>query len=201
MSHLYLIRHGAALDLEDGTYLADPALSPEGVAQTERLRDRLAKTREIKADVLISSPLRRAQESAQILAPALGQPVVLDAEVAEWRSDDGNLVPGEFIARWQETPVTQRPFFRWSQGCETWLEFSVRVQQALNRLLQEHEGKTAVIVAHGEIIQASFVYFFGLSAASIPGVSIENTSITHWVKPEKDSPRWVLKSFNDAHHL
>ena len=200
MSHLYLIRHGAALDLENGKYLADPALSPEGVGQTERLRDRLARTREIKADALIASPLRRAQESAQILASALGQPVVLDAEVTEWRSDDGNLVPGEFIARWQETPITQRPFLRWSQGCETWLEFSVRVQQALNRLLQEHEGKTLVVVSHGEVIQAAFVYFFGLSAVTIPGVSIENTSITHWVKPE-NADRWVLKSFNDAHHL
>jgi probable phosphoglycerate mutase len=200
LTNVYLIRHGDYIDLEDGRYLADPGLSPEEVRQVELLRDRLAKTGEIKADLLIASPLRRAQESAEILAPVLGQSVGTDAELEEWRSDDGNLTPEEFTARWQQTPETQRPFFRWTKGCETWLEFSVRIQQALNRLCQEHEGKTMVLVSHGGVIQASFLYFFGLSATNTPGVSMENISITQWVKPE-NAQKWVLKRFNDNAHL
>lgn len=200
MTQLYLIRHGDYIDLEDGKYLDDPGLSPERVRQTELLRDRLARTGEIKTDVLIASPLRRAHESAQILASTLGQPVIPDKELEEWRSDDGSLSPEEFSARWQQVPESQRPFFRWVTNGETWLEFAVRIQQALNRLLQEYEGKTMVLVSHGGIIQASFVYFFGLNAANTPGVSIENTSLTQWVKPE-NTQKWVLKRFNDYQHL
>lgn len=198
MTHLYLIRHGEYIDIEEGKYLEDPGLSAEGIQHTERLRDRLASSREIKADVLLTSPMRRAQESAQILSPALGQPVV-DEDLREWRSDDGKLSPGDFTARWQQTPAAQRPFFRWADGCETWLEFSVRVQQTLNRLLETYAGKTLVVVSHGEYIQASFVYFFGLSAAAMPGVSLENTSLTHWFKSEQ-AQKWILERFNDAQH-
>lgn len=103
MTHLYLIRHGDfAIGLEDGRY-SNQGLTPLGVRQAERLRDRLA-TGEIKADVLIASPLPRARQTAEILAPALGLPVVLDAAVEEWRNEDGSLSPNEFMERVMRTP-------------------------------------------------------------------------------------------------
>jgi probable phosphoglycerate mutase len=199
VTHLYLIRHGDAIEaLKEGTY-QDLGLSAEGAQQSERLRDRLARTGELQADVLIASPWRRAQESAQILAPALGQPILLDEDVRGWRCDDGRISPEEFNARWQQVPEPQRPFTRWMVGYETWLEFAVRVQQALNRLAQEHGGKTLAIITHGEVIQASFVYFFGLSSGAFPGVAVENASITHWFQPD-GGRRWILKRFNDTQH-
>src|SRR5262249_27077390 len=158
----------------------DLGLSPEGVKQMERLRDRLARSSEIKADAFIASPFRRAQESAQILAPALGLPIVLDDGLKEWACDDGRISPEEFDAHWQEVPEAQRPFTRWMDGYETWLEFAVRVQQTLDRLAQEYAGKSLVLLAHGGVIQASFVYFFGLSGNTFPGAAAENASITHW---------------------
>jgi len=200
LTHIYLIRHGAYTDVEDGRYRDDPELSSAGVRQTELLQARLAHTGEIKADALLTSPLRRAQESAHILAPAVGQPVVVDEDLREWRTDDGNLVPGEFEARWEQTPAVQRPFFRWANGCETWLEFTVRIQQALNRLIEEYDGKTLVLVTHGEVIQASFIYFFGMNATSFPGVSLKNTSMTCWFKPPH-MDIWFLERYNDHQHL
>lgn len=61
------------------------------MTQAERLRDRLARTGEITADVLIASPLPRARQTAEMLAPALGLMVTLDAEMEEWRNEDGSL--------------------------------------------------------------------------------------------------------------
>src|SRR5262249_22253167 len=78
MTNLYLIRHADyTFGLEDGKY-RDLGLTPLGVKQAELLRDRLATTGEIKADVLIASTMPRARQTAEILAPALGLPVVLD---------------------------------------------------------------------------------------------------------------------------
>ncbi len=202
MTHIYFIRHGDYIEgLQNGTY-QDLGLSVEGVRQTERLRDRLARTGEIKADVLIASTMRRAHESATILAPALDQPATLDKDFEEWLCDDGTLDPTEFSARWQQVPDAQKPFFRFQDGYETSLEFSARIQTALNRILQEYHGKTLVLVTHGGVIAASFSYFFGLSGATPSRVSIgaKNTSITHWSKPD-NAQRWSLASFNDIHHL
>jgi probable phosphoglycerate mutase len=199
VTHLYLIRHGDYIeDLKDGIY-QDLGLSAEGIKQTERLRDRLARTGEIKPDILIASPLPRAQQSAQILAPALGQPITLDEDMQEWACDDGRLSPEAFDKHWQEVPEAQRPFTRWMPGYETWLEYAARVQQAFNRLLQQHEGQTIAIVTHGGVIQVAFVHFFTLSAASAPAIAADKASITHWFKPDAGR-QWILKRFNDAHH-
>ncbi len=202
MTHLYFIRHGDYVeDLENGSY-QDLGLSPEGIRQVERLRDRLVRTGEIKADVLIASPMRRAKASAEILAPTLGTPIVFDAGFEEWVCDDGTIPPEEFSAHWKQVPEAQKPFFRFMQGYETGIEFSGRVQSALNRILQEYDGKTIVLVSHGGVIGASFHYFFGLSGATPARVSIgaKNTSITHWFKPTH-TQTWVLERYNDYHHL
>lgn len=202
MTHIYLMRHGDYIeDLENGSY-QDLGLSPKGIRQTELLRDRLTRTGEIKADVFISSPMRRAKESAELLAPALGIPITFDKEFEEWVCDDGTSTPEEFSVLWQQVPEEQKLFFRFMAGYETGLEFSGRIQSALNRILREHEGKTIALVSHGGVIAASFSYFFGLSGAIPMRVSLgaENTSITHWFKPVH-AQKWILERYNDYHHL
>ena len=202
MTHLYLIRHADYIyDMVDGKFpRRDQGLSAEGVRQAERLRERLA-TGEIKADVFISSTERGAHETAQVIAPALGLPIVLDKDVEEWRSEDGTLTDEEFFARWNKLSDAQKPYYRWIEGCENLREFSLRVHLGLNRILQAHEGKTIVMLTHGAYIQVTFSYFFGFGEASNQWATAEirRTSITHWYKlPEQK--RWTLERSNDCHH-
>ncbi len=202
MTTLYLIRHADYIyDLVDGQYpKRDQGLSPDGVNQAERLRDRLARTGEIKPDVFICSPERGARETAEIIAPVLGQSIIYDTDVEEWRSEDGSLTQEEFMGAWERLTDEERPYHRWIDGCETMLEFSVRVHGALNRILKEYQAKTILILSHGAFIQASFAYFFGFSLAvpqrAVP--DIKRTSITHWFRGRN---RWILERANDYHHL
>jgi probable phosphoglycerate mutase len=197
---IYLIRHGDYDELVDGEAVESPGLSSKGVRQAQLLRDRLARTGEIKADALIASPARRASDTAEILASALGVPVVLDANLEEWRCERGALSPQEFTARWRRVSDAQRPFFQWVEGGESFVELTARVQLAINRIWQEHVGKTIGLVTHGGVIHASFAYFFNLSATTIPGISTESTSITQWTRPA-DANRWTLRGHNDHAHL
>lgn len=202
MTHLYLIRHADYVYVEQDGRKCDLGLSPEGVMQAERLRDRLARNGEIKPDVFIASTERGAQETAQILAPVLALPIISDANVEEWRSEDGRFSTEEFMEPWRALPDAQKPFYRWIDGYENWVEFSARAQIALNRIVLEHEGKTILVLTHGGVIQASFEYFFGygLATQQRATLSMKNTSITHWMLPE-GTRRWVLERFNDRHHL
>ncbi|HET8841653.1 MAG TPA: histidine phosphatase family protein [Ktedonobacteraceae bacterium] len=202
MTHLYFIRHGDYLeDLKNGKY-QDLGLTTEGIRQMELLRDCLIRSGEIRADILLASPMPRAKESAELLAPALGLPIVFDKDLEEWVCDDGTLPPEEFSMLWSQVPEPQKPFFRFQAGYETSLEFSGRVQAALNRIFQASQGKTIVLVSHGGVLGASFHYFFGLSAATPSRVSLgaKNASITHWLQPE-GSQKWILERYNDYHHL
>ncbi len=201
MTHIYLIRHAANIDgMVDGK-MTDLGLSPEGVTQAEKLRDRLASSGEMKADVFISSSERRAHETAAIIEPAIGRPIVLDDAVVEWKSDDGSIDADEFMRRWKAVPKAQKPYYRWIEGFENRMEFSLRVHLALNRILQEHAGKSIFLVTHGAFIQMSFMYFFGYGEATLDRAmpEIQRTSITHWYLDGQE--RWVLERSNDCHHL
>ena len=81
---IYLLRHGIAEDGGNGMRDEDRALTDEG---WKKLRRSTAAWREVvePPQVVFSSPLRRARETASVLVEALGGP-------AELRIDDA-LVP------------------------------------------------------------------------------------------------------------
>lgn len=204
MTHLYLIRHADYIyDLVDGQFpMRNQGLSAKGMREAEHLRDRLIATREITPDIFISSTERGARETAEILAPVWGLPIVFNQDFEEWRSEDGSLSNEVFMERWAQVPKSQKPYYRWVEGCENMLEFSLRVHLALNHVLQQHARKTIVVLTHGAFIQTSFAFFFGYGQANheraVPEIS--RTSITHWYQPA-DEERWILGRSNDCYHL
>ena len=205
MTNLYLIRHGEALGAVHNI-IGDTRLSPLGVTQAEHLRDRLAATGEIAADVLISSTFIRARQTAEIIAPALGLPIVFDDEVQELRDGAAGGMPiDEYKAKFGEINFRETPFRRATPNSESWGEFAFRAAMALDRITRQHEGKTIVVVCHGGIIGVSFLYFFGMSTIQLPPVGLDtyNTSITHWSRRSYNNrpARWWLVRYNDDMHL
>ncbi|MEO8971051.1 MAG: histidine phosphatase family protein [Ktedonobacteraceae bacterium] len=207
MTHLYIIRHGQAISAAQRT-VGNTRLSPLGILQAERLRDRLAATSEIAADVLIASTLLRARHTAEIVAPALGLPIIFDDEIQEWRDPEEAEGQSEkkYGAEFRDAPFDQKPFFKFTPNTESWSQFMLRACTALNRITQEHEGKTIVLICHGGIVDASFLFFFGLSTLQFPQAffNTRNTSITHWRNTsyvDVFPPTWVLQKYNDAMHL
>ncbi len=205
MTHLYIIRHGEALSVVQNT-IENTRLSPLGIKQAEHLRDRLAATGEIKADVLIASTMLRARHTAEIIAPALGLPIIFDEGIEEWRNGEADHMDiEEHRACFEAVPFEEKPFFRVDPTAESWAEFMLRVGTALHRITTEHEGKTIVLACHGGIVDASFLLFQGLSTLQIPQArfNTHNTSITYWRKRSwADLPvSWVLESYNDVMHL
>src|SRR5438270_5346848 len=123
MTHLYLIRHGQALSAVQKT-IGNTELSPLGIKQAEHLRDRLAATGEIAADVLIASTMLRAKETAEIIAPALNLPIIFDDEVQEWRdAEDEDISVEEYKAKFDPVEFEQKPFFHIAPGAENWVQF------------------------------------------------------------------------------
>lgn len=67
---VYLMRHGIAADATAEMSDADRALTADGVRKTERVAIGLQKI-EVKPDLILSSPLRRAEETARLVADVL----------------------------------------------------------------------------------------------------------------------------------
>ncbi len=208
-TNLYLIRHGESRPQAErivGGMRGDGGLTPLGVAQAERLRDRLAATGEIAADVLVASTMPRARRTAEILASAFGQPITWDDEVQELRPGEADGMPdAEAEARYRLSATESDPFRPLSPGGESWAQFTVRAASALQRLARAHADRTIVVVCHGGIVVCSFLTFFQMPtlAPSSARLSPRNTSITHWQREtgEASDGRWRLMCYNDAMHL
>jgi 2,3-bisphosphoglycerate-dependent phosphoglycerate mutase len=205
MTNLYLIRHGEAMAAIKN-FVGDGGLSPLGITQAERLRDRLAATKEINADIFIASTLPRAQQTAQILAPAIGVPLQFDDEIQEMRPGEADGMPvDEFRQTYGEPDFEENPYHPVSPGGESWAQFMLRIGTALDRIIRTHEGRTIVLVCHGGVIDTSFLYFFKTSAWTPPPARFYtcNTSITHWQQftTYQQNKRWRMMKYNDAFHL
>lgn len=204
LTQVHMIRHAEARvnvqQLVAGP-TCDTGLTPRGVEQAERLARRLAATPGLRAELLVSSGLPRAWQTACILAPALGLEVLRDDGLREMDAGEAEgLTFAECEARYGPY-VPTRPI---SPGGETWQAFVRRVGRVLARLTQAHTGRTLVLVAHGWVIEASFVHFFRLPNWRDPRLELQvtHTSLTHWYEVAQPAgPRWFLGRYNDAVHL
>jgi probable phosphoglycerate mutase len=185
-----------------GGYRTCSGLSPVGRKQAEALASRLARTGEVPADLLVASNFARAIETAEILAPALGElPVVVDPEMGE--HDPGPEFDGmtfeAYLDRHGMPDWENDPFGDSFAGGETLAEFHHRVGRGLHRLVEENDGRTVVVVCHGGVIDTAFRTLLRLPMTGAFELRTTNTSLTEFSRVRVG--RWRLLRYNDAAHL
>jgi probable phosphoglycerate mutase len=151
---LVLLRHGAtthtsAKRFSGGLGGDNPGLSDEGREQARRAAASLSGLKD-RIDAVVCSPVRRARESAEVVAGELGLPLEEEPGFAEMEFGawDG-LTFGEVAERdqggldgWLGNLETAPP------GGESFRTVEARVLAGLDRLLEQHAGRTVVVVSH-----------------------------------------------------
>jgi probable phosphoglycerate mutase len=201
---LILVRHGESnvtVNRVIGGYRSCSGLSELGRRQADRLRERLATTRELAADVLISSNFPRAIETAEAIAPAFGNPTIeIDPGFGE--HDPGPEIDGMTFETYVErfgTPDWTDPDVEVFPGGETVAAFHVRVGAALASTLEVHRGKSIVVACHGGVVDATFRHLLRTASTGSFELHTLNTSLTEFTTAP--SGEWRLKRYNDAAHL
>jgi broad specificity phosphatase PhoE len=204
--HLILVRHGEAHAGFHGV-IAGPTgctgLTDRGRAQAAALRDHLAASGRVRADVLLSSIIPRAIETAEIIAPGLGiETFGRECDLCEVHTGDADgLEWAEWGVRYGSFDMEADPDRVFAPEGESWNSFHERVLEMLERLAREYEGRTVVAVCHAGVIMASLRVLLGIAR---PGTGTRihptNTGLTEW-QWESLPGRWTLHSFNEASHL
>jgi len=211
MTRLVLIRHGEAQVALDGILGGERGcrgLSELGRRQAEALRDRFKSTGELgQVDVLYASSLRRAVETAEIIAPALGDPEIqVDRELREFDPGEADGMSWEEFNERYPPPEVRDPHLPRTPGGESWASFGERIERALARIAKDHADATVVIACHGGVIEHAF-HLWGISTLNGLFIEIFNTGITEflwgdpWPWHQPSPPAWRLVRHNDAAHL
>lgn len=133
--------HGTTTDNEkeisSGWY--DAELSDLGKQQSIELKDQV-KNR--KFDIVFSSDLKRAIDSANITFAGVF-PIIADKRLRECNYGDYNAKPSSIVEPMQEGSVTRR----FPNG-ESYEDVKVRIEDFLDFLMENYDGKNVAIVAH-----------------------------------------------------
>ncbi|UQZ81342.1 Putative phosphoserine phosphatase 2 [Paenibacillus konkukensis] len=150
-TQFYLVRHGIK---EKGIH--DVALAPEGVRQAQKTAIFLC-TRPIRK--IVSSPLLRAKQTAQLIAEAIGAPVTENIRLRE-RANWGDL-PGQtfeqFVEMWERC-TRDRDFI--PPVGDSARKAGERMASCLQELAAEHPQDSLIIVTHGGLITDFLVNVF-----------------------------------------
>ena len=145
---LILVRHGLPLRVEQQHGRADPALSDTGRKQARQVAAMLAAER---IDAIYSSPLRRAVETAEPLAQALGlQPAICD-DIAEFDRGASAYIPMEQLKA--EDYATWKSFVEGGYGEDFDIEaFRQRVAGGMEQIIAAHQGERVAVFCHGGVV-------------------------------------------------
>ncbi len=154
-TNLVLVRHGETDWNRDNRFQghADPPLNDTGRAQARALADELG---EEQFAALYASPLRRAHETARIVASSLAlqliaDPCLKEVDVGSWSGLTRTEIEArdpEGFARWLEYG------HGWDDG-ETYDELGARVVAGLLSIGARHPDAAVLAVTHGGPIRSA----------------------------------------------
>lgn len=200
---LLLVRHGESEPARPGDPFplldghGDPALDPNGVAQAERVAERLQHE---PITAIYVTTLRRTHQTAAPLAARLRiepkvEPDLREVHLGEW---EGGLFRQKVA---EADPVAMRMAReqRWDviPGAEPADAFAARVRAGIERIARAHPDETVVVVAHGGTIGQVLVEACG-AAQGFAFSGSDNGAISHVVVSDG---RWIIRRFNDTGHL
>lgn len=190
MAVITFVRHGITdhnIEKRAQGHTQNP-LNEEGRAQAQFVAGRLS---EEQWDVFISSDLRRARETADIISAAIGKPVdCFDPRLREMdRGKIADTTEEERVARWGEN---------WKQlnmGQETHESMRARGIGFIQDIASRYAGKNVLVVTHG--------YFLGQTLKELmkdesTGNELRNTSVTAIAH---DGEKWVYLLYDCIKHL
>ena len=195
-----LLRHGqTVLSVQkrfSGT--GDQELTEVGRAQAAAAAARLATS---SATVVVASPVRRARQTAELVAAALGvepvfEPGLRETDFGAWEGhtfgEVGKGWPDE-MAAWLADPDVPPP------GGESFTATAARVREARDRVLASYAGQTVVLVSHVTPIKTLLRFALDAPPSALYRMHLDLACLSE-VQWFSDGPA-VVRSLNDTAHL
>ncbi|MFC4024393.1 histidine phosphatase family protein [Oceanobacillus longus] len=189
MTEIGLIRHGTTAWNKElrAQGSSDIPLDEEGLMQAKQVAERLNSE---KWNVIYSSDLSRARQTAEAIAIKIGIPVQVDSRLREL---GGGLIEGtteeERLRKWG------REWRSLDLDMESSESLIARGTSFMEDIMGKHENQRILIVSHGAFLRRllkNIVPHFNFEE------SLKNTSVTSLVRSDK---QWDCNLYNCTKHI
>lgn len=167
---IYLARHGETVwnhrDVVCGR--TDIPLTEKGLQQAQELADQ---AEHAGIDVILASPLIRAQQTAQAVSDRIGVPITTEPLLIEQnfgRFEEGYRFDPEYL------DYKKNFYRRFPDGGESLAMVAQRAYNLIEKIKVEYAGKTVLLVGHGAFSRVFRTWF--------------------WDTPNDDFNKWYLKN-------
>lgn len=191
---ILLIRHGQSeadiLHVHEGR--ADFPLTELGRKQA-RLMAKKVKS-EFPPDFIWASPLKRARETAVILAETVGCPLQFEDDLME---HNNGVLAGLTFEEAKKHPIPTTLHDRFENG-ESVIEFRMRIEMAFSKILSSSKHDRIAIVAHGGVMHSLLRSFFKMPVNLEYGFLTGDTGIHLLEVTENDK---LVHFLNNTSHI
>jgi 2,3-bisphosphoglycerate-dependent phosphoglycerate mutase len=200
--HFVFLRHGESIGNAQFRWQgqSDYALTDKGRAQARAVAERW-KSEGQKFDLILSSTLVRAKETAEIIAAAVNAPIEYDPILLERHIGEIEGLTAEEVRKRPQPPYVTPYDPIGGEGEGDWALF-LRAGQALQSLLRRRPG-SYLVVSHGGLLNQVMNAIIGIAPHADPsGVRFrfENTAFAR-VTYYPYQHRWTIDALNDHAHL
>jgi probable phosphoglycerate mutase len=200
---IYFVRHGETVLTPtrkfSGTGALDPELMQEGLDQADLVAEEAVK---LGAEILIASPLQRTRQTAEAISRTTGLEIIFDEAWFElsFGSWDGKSI--EEVK--EEDPDAYQAWLNSTAyapgGGESYDEASVRIEEALEKLVAGYPGKKIIVVTHNGVIKTAIKLAMGAPAEAVFHIDATPCSISSISIWPSDGLR-AVRSVNERGHL
>lgn len=200
---VYLIRHGLTSWSKEDYFsgVSDIPLLPEGLDQARSLAKRFVENSKA-FDAIISSPLQRCRQTAQILSESLTAPIQIvdslsELDYGDWegmnRLDVMEQYPGEY-EQWRQDPYLLSP-----PNGESGKQLIDRVIPSLKTIVKANNGSAIAIVAHKTVNRLIICWALGIPFKKYRQKIIQYPACVNTMKFSSRGMATVI-SLNDITH-
>jgi len=134
----------------------------------------------IRPDIIVTSPLVRARQSAEIMSAGLGgvdiieDPAIAEVLYGRWEGMTYHeLIDDPYYVEYRKSPI-EHP----TPGGETIPEVQARGVKAITHNIEAYSGKRVMFVSHGDIIRTVLCHFLGLELKYFHRLRVDNATIS-----------------------
>ena len=174
---IYSTRHGQTDYNKQEIILGttDLPLNETGRAQALELAENVEKLGDV--DIIIASPMKRAQTTAKAVAERCGLDIVTDERLREW--DYGEF---EGKSRFTDGFAENKTEFgvRMGRNGESLMQLAHRVYSVLDDIRRDYSGKNVLVVCHGGVCRVIETYFHDMTVKEFSGWFMDNCQVIEY---------------------